>query len=83
MARSLNVNEGIQSFQNAFNGAQMFKDHYTGSPFLHSKALFKCHLQSFRKEQQSRTSGNEPRRATKFSSYLWLYSFEYHSSFVS
>lgn len=52
----------------------MFKDHYTGSPFFHSTALFKCDLQSFRNEPQSRTSGNEPLRATKFSSYLWLYS---------
>ena len=34
----LNINKGIHSFQNSFTGAQMFKDHYTGSSFFYSKA---------------------------------------------
>lgn len=70
----LNVNEGIPSFQNSFTGAQIFKDHYTGSPFFLYQSTFQESLQSFKKEQQSRTAVNELLRATIFSSYLWLYS---------
>lgn len=34
MTKILNVSEGIHSFQNSLITAQMFKYHYTGSPFF-------------------------------------------------